>query len=202
MKTQAVHVWPGATPTPLDGLFVILIKTSGAPGASISASASMQRNAARSQLRLATREALAAVLQIAVDDISIISEPGAAPQIIIAGRASRIGCSFSHEDDHSLAAINLHGRIGADLMRVQDIPDWQAVARDYLGPHVCAALQAATDSHRAFAFTQAWTRREAALKYQQQQISEWSAEIPGSAISLVLPTSSLVGHLHIGDNST
>ncbi|MRW86009.1 4'-phosphopantetheinyl transferase superfamily protein [Pseudoduganella sp. FT26W] len=198
MNTLAVQAWPGPTPAPQDGLFAILIDTSSAPAARAS-DAGARRDAARRQIRLAAREALAALLRLPIGDIAIISAPGMQPRIQLAGAESRIGCSFTYDDHYALAAINLRGPVGVDMMRIQDIPDWQAVARDYLGPAAAAALQSAAD--RPSAFTKAWTRREAALKYHAQQLSEWQADLPGRAISLILPAAELTGHIHIGDNN-
>jgi 4'-phosphopantetheinyl transferase len=198
----AVHLWPGPAPAPQDGLFAILISTAttaldvAQPAAP---SPAAQRDAARRAIRLAAREALAAVLGVPIADITIASTPGTPPTILLAGRTSIIGCSFSHEANYTLAAFNLQGPIGADLMQVQDIPDWQTVARDYLGPHIAAALQTAADQPHAF--TQAWTQREAALKCHAQQISEWQADLPGRSIPLALPVTGLLGHIHIGDRS-
>jgi 4'-phosphopantetheinyl transferase len=187
MKALAVHLWPGPTPTPQDGLFAILIHTDG------------QREAARRAIRLAAREALAVVLDVPATDIAIDSTPGTAPRVLLDGHASHIGISFSHDANYALAAFNLKGPIGADLMQVQDIPDWQTVSRDYLGPDVASALQTAADRPRAF--TQAWTQREAALKCHTQQISEWQTDLPGRSIPLALPVAGLLGHIHIGDRS-
>jgi 4'-phosphopantetheinyl transferase len=215
MKSLAVQRWPGPTPAPQDGLFAILIDTSAAsspPGTASApapnaastvpppaSGAGQQRDAARRQIRQAAREALGAVLRMPAADITIVSTPGTPPHVLLAGVGSHIGVSFSHEDGYVLAAINLHGPIGADIMRVQDIPDWQTVASDYLGPAVAAALQNTTN--RPLAFTQAWTQREAALKCHAQQLSEWQAELPGTTISLILPAPNLAGHIHIGDKA-
>ena len=221
MNALAVHAWPGPTPAPQDGLFAILIDTSAAPGTpaartsspasqqqpdTVDASsapraggAGTQRDAARRQIRLAAREALAAVLRVPVDAIAITSSPGTPPRILLAGAESRIGCSITYEDHYALAAINLHGPVGIDMMRIQHIPDWPIVARDYLGPAAAAALQSAADRPRAF--TKAWTRREAALKYHAQQLSEWQGDLPGRSISLILPVAELTGHIHIGDDN-
>ncbi|NYE59584.1 4'-phosphopantetheinyl transferase [Duganella sp. 1224] len=190
MKALAVHRWPGPTPMPRDGLFAILIDTR---------TAAAQRDAARRQVRLAAREAVAAVLGVPVADIAITSTPGTPPRLLLAGAQSGVGISITHEDHYSLAAINLHGPIGADIMRVQNIPDWQAVARDYLGPAATAALHAT--SHRPQAFANAWTQREAALKYHALELSEWQADLPGVSISLILPDPDLAGHIHIGDKT-
>lgn len=192
MTALAVHFWPGPAPAPQDGLFAILISTAdAAPGTSPPAA---QRDAARRAIRLAAREALAEVLGVPAADIAIDSTPGTPPRIVLAGFASRIGCSFSHDVNYTLAAFNLQGPIGADLMQVQDIPDWQAVARDYLGPK-------ASTLDTPIAFTQAWTQREAALKCHAQQISEWQADLPGRTIPLALPVANLLGNIHIGDRS-
>jgi 4'-phosphopantetheinyl transferase len=215
MKSLAVQRWPGPTPAPQDGLFAILINTSAAsspPGSasapaphaanavpSPASDAGPQRDVARRQIRQAAREALAAVLRMPTADITIVSTPGTPPHVLLAGVGSRIGISFSHEDGYVLAAINLHGPIGADIMGVQDIPDWQTVARDYLGPAAAAALQNTTN--RPLAFTQAWTQREAALKCHAQQLSEWQAGLSGASISLILPDPHLAGHIHIGDKT-
>jgi 4'-phosphopantetheinyl transferase len=220
MNTLAVQRWPGPAPAPQDGLLAILIDTSVAPGAPAATSsppallrqmdaanasstrtggAGAQRDDARRRIRLAAREALAAVLRVPVDAIAIASSPGTPPRILLAGAESRIGCSFTYEDHHALAAFNLQGPVGVDMMRIQDIPDWQTVARDYLGSAATAALQAAADRPRAF--TKAWTRREAALKYHAQQLGEWQADLPGRSISLILPVAELTGHIHIGDNN-
>lgn len=231
MKSLAVHTWPGPAPTPQDGLFAILISTgmpSNGPddhvgtavvGAVAGAEAGdapaiilantarapspagQRRNAARRQLRLAARGALAAVLRAPADDIDIVSHPGEPPSVLLAGRKTTIGISFSHDASHSLAAINLHGGIGADIMRIQSIPDWLAVTRDYLGPAVATDLQALPAADLPRAFTQAWTQREAALKYHAQQLSEWRADLPGESIPLLLPDNELAGYIHIGDNS-
>jgi 4'-phosphopantetheinyl transferase len=216
MKSLAVQRWPGPTPAPQDGLFAILIDTSAAsspPGTANApaphaastvpppaSGAGQQRDAARRQIRLAAREALGAVLRMPAADITIVSTPGTPPHVLLAGVGSHIGISFSHEDGYGLAAINLHGPIGADIMGVRDIPDWQTIARDYLGPDVVAALQ--NTINRPLAFTQAWTQREAALKCHAQQLSEWQAVLSGVSISLILPDPNLAGHIHIGDKTT
>lgn len=188
MKALAVHRWPGPTPVPQDGLFAILV--AAGERLDIPPGTGAQRDSARRQLRLAAREALSAVLSMPVDDISIASRPGEPPSILLSGWPGAIGISFSHDDGYSLAAINLHGAIGADIQRVQDIPDWQAVARDYLGPALTTALQALPAIQRPLAFSQAWANREAQLKLQGRPLAEWSAAITTATSetrSLILP---------------
>jgi len=165
MNTLVVHPWPGPVPAPEDGVVVIAISTeTGAERAQV-----------RGQIRLATQEVLSALLDLPASAIVIQSTPGQPPRIVLpVGDARTIGCSFAHEDGHSVAAINLHSAIGIDLMRVQDIPDWQAVAVDYLGPDVTAALFTTPAADRPRVFAQAWAQNEAILKYQGKQLGEWS----------------------------
>ena len=179
-----VQPWPGPVPVLRDGLFVIGVATSA------------QRPQAREQLRSATRAALAAVLGVHADAIDIDSTPGEAPRIRLAGDERIIGCSFTHDDGYALAAINLHGAVGVDIMDVRDIHDWEDVARDYLGPEVYATLVAAPASQKAAKFALAWTRHEAWLKCHGRQLSEWRPyDEPATAIALRGLPGELVGHL-------
>ncbi|WP_332859057.1 4'-phosphopantetheinyl transferase family protein [Janthinobacterium svalbardensis] len=134
------------------------------------------RMEARAHLRQAVREAAAQWLQLDIEAISVESTPGAPPRLLLAGRAA--GLSFSHDEGISLAAIHLHGAVGIDVMRVQDIPDWANLARDYLGSEVTKELAACPDTQRPLALAQAWTAREAALKCAGLPLAEWNGAAP------------------------
>ena len=136
----------------------------------------LSRLEARVHLRQAVREAAAQWLQLNIEAISVDSTLGQTPRLLLAGRAA--GLSLTHDEGISLAAIHLHGPVGIDVMRVQDIPDWANLARDYLGPPVEQELAACTASQRPAALAQAWTAREAALKYSGLQLAEWNGAAP------------------------
>ena len=141
---------------------------------------------ARAQLRQVVREALAQWLKLDSEAISMESTPGAPPRLLLEGRS--VGLSFSHDEGISLAAIGLHGPVGIDVMRVQDIADWFHLARDYLGPQVTAELVACTDAQRPLALAQAWTAREAVLKCAGLPLAEWSGVAPACRLqALALP---------------
>ena len=131
----------------------------------------LPRTEARQRIRLAVREAAAQWLNIAIDDISVDSQPGHAPRLLLTGRAAWL--SISHDEGLSLAAVHLHGPVGIDVMRVQEIDDWFAVATEYLGPQVAQSLAACADAQRPQALAQAWTAREAGLKCAGQALGEW-----------------------------
>lgn len=183
-----VHVWPVAPPTWTDGVCVIAVRTEAGP----------QRERPRQQIRQAVRAVLAELLNIASDTITLPDAAGSAPRIVFdqarseatsgVAPARDIGYSISHESGLSVAAINLHGAIGIDVLRVQDIADWQAVARDYLGPDVARTLAALDPTQRATALARAWTAREAALKCLGFALQEWTpAPLRCQISELILP---------------
>jgi 4'-phosphopantetheinyl transferase len=155
---DATLLWPG------DGVLVIGI------------AAVLPRAEARQRIRAAVRAAAARWQKMDIEAISVESTPGAPSRLLLAGRAAAL--SFTHEEGLSLAAVHLHGPIGIDVMRVQDIADWANLARDYLGPQVAQELAACPATLRPAALARAWTAREAALKYSGQELAEWQGATP------------------------
>ncbi len=143
------------------------------------------RATARRTIRLALHAALAEASGLPASSIELCGAPGEAPYALLDGR--RIALSISHDGDLSVAALRLDGgAVGIDLMRVTDVPDWQAVARGYLGPACAAALDGMP------AFARAWSEHEARLKCRGLALAEWSAGDEPllsacSCLSLVLP---------------
>ncbi len=164
-----------------DGVHVVSVKTESGT----------QRDRPRAQARQAIAEVLSELLRVPASAISVQSTPGQAPRITVDGAApGLIGGSFSHEAGLSLAAINLHGAVGVDIMRVADVTDWHDISRDYLGPQVTAALLPLPAADRPRAFTQAWAAHEARLKCLGLQLTEWRPAAPSSpdSLPLQLPT--------------
>ncbi len=155
---DATVLWSG------DGVLVIGI------------AAVLPRLEARQRIRAAVRAAAAQWLKVDIESIAVESTPGDPPRLLLAGGAA--GLSLTHDEGISLAAIHLHGAVGIDVMRVQDVPDWANLARDYLGPQVAGELAACPDAQRPLRLAQAWTAREAALKYSGLQLAEWNGAAP------------------------
>jgi 4'-phosphopantetheinyl transferase len=178
---QPVRWWP-ATLDVRERLVVIGVE-GGAPNLGTrlrgyDMDAAAQRNAARARVRMALREALGQLAGVAPAAITIQSTPGRAPAVSWPDmRGPAPGVSISHDEPLSLTAINLHGPVGIDLMRVTEIPDWRAVAHDYLGPHATALLETSLPARRAAAFARAWCAHEARLKCHGLQLVEWSPRL-------------------------
>ncbi|TRN51084.1 phosphopantetheinyl transferase [Pseudomonas syringae] len=146
---------------------VLLVSCVTRPGCS--------RDEARSRIRACVRIALEQWLELPSGAITFISAPGFAPRLLIDGLPEP-GFSISHEAGFSIAAVNLHGAVGVDLMQVQAVPDWHAVSQDYLGAEVATRLSGMPESIRPIAFAKAWCRREAFLKLHGLALDEWTAQ--------------------------
>jgi hypothetical protein len=66
--------------------------------------------------------------------------------------------------------------VGIDVMSISPVPDWRAVARDYLGPEAARKLAARSEGERDAAFAHAWSEHEARLKCLGLQLAEWCDE--------------------------
>ena len=171
LKTLEVLGWPETLVIPTTGLLVVSMPTMSGD----------DRTWARKQVRQALREILGMLLP---QPLELIDVAGQALRV----KDSAIGLSVSHASGLSVAAINLYGAVGVDLMRFDEdadfLPDWQRVANDYLGP------TAANRITGTYGFAQEWTRREAQLKCCGLGITEWVAtqELQyGKTMMLALP---------------
>jgi 4'-phosphopantetheinyl transferase len=136
--------------------------------------AHVARQAARLLVRAALCEFAGAQLGKEPGTVAIRAVPGQAPRLLLGGQLSGQGVSITHAGAFAMAAFNAHGAVGIDVMQVQDLPDLERVALDYLGPDVRDMLAGLALDRRAEAFAQAWARREAQLKCQALPLSEFT----------------------------
>ncbi|MFK3737002.1 4'-phosphopantetheinyl transferase family protein [Massilia sp. TN1-12] len=132
------------------------------------------REAARAAIRAALHAAIVQACGVAAQAVVLHAPPGSgeAPYALVGG-THRAAAAISHDGGLSLAAFRFDGRVGIDVMQVVPVPDWRAVARDYLGPVVAEALAALTDGERDAAFARAWSEHEARLKCLGWPLREW-----------------------------
>lgn len=136
------------------------------------------RETARLRIRIALTAALAAYFGIDAGRIALHSSQGVAPWAIVALDAGdqRVALSISHDGDISVAAYCFSGAVGIDVMSIVPVPDWESVARDYLGQYAARKLAARPEDERDAAFAHAWSEHEARLKCLGLQLSEWCDE--------------------------
>jgi 4'-phosphopantetheinyl transferase len=173
-----------------------------------------EREAARLGIRQALRAALGGLLGVDPASITLPAACGEAPYALVpagsvsgssgrsgsddgSGSASgaptrHVALAISHDGTLSVAAIGLHAAVGIDVMRIADIPDWEALARDYLGPQAARRLGALAPAQRPQALAQAWSEREARLKCLGLALAEWRPEEPAmlaacTCLPLALP---------------
>lgn len=138
------------------------------------------RDTARELARQALREVLGILLDRAPEAVPLVSRPGHPIRLDTPGLHA--GLSLSHEPGLTIAAIHLGGAVGVDLMRVEQGPDWlssgssdwQALARDYLGPQASDRIARRPPPQRVRVFAREWTRFEASLKCLAMPLQEWS----------------------------
>ena len=136
------------------------------------------RETARLRIRAALTTALAVHFGIDAGRIALHSPEGVAPWAIVALDAGdhRVALSISHDGDISVAAYSFNGAVGIDVMSISPVPDWQSVARDYLGQYAARKLAARPEDERDAAFAHAWSEHEARLKCLGLQLAEWCDE--------------------------
>lgn len=136
------------------------------------------REAARLRIRAELTTALAVHFGIDAGRIALHSPQGVAPWAVVAldEGDQRVALSISHDGDISVAAYSFNGAVGIDVMSISPVPDWESVARDYLGPEAARKLAARSDGERDAAFAHAWSKHEARLKCLGLQLSEWCDE--------------------------
>ena len=134
------------------------------------------REDARLRVRKALKERLRELLGDCGNAAALRSMPGQA--VCLPAPFAHIGLSISHEPGLSVAAINLVGPVGIDLMCLHaPLPDMEALAMDYLGRSVCDAIQQRPAAERPDVFARAWTAHEACLKCLHLPLVEWTPEL-------------------------
>ncbi|KPW82227.1 4'-phosphopantetheinyl transferase [Pseudomonas congelans] len=193
-----------APPKPFPRQNVLLVSCVTRPGCA--------RDEARNRIRACVRTAVEQWLELPPGAITFIRAPGLAPRLLIDGLPEP-GFSISHEAGFSLAAVNLQGAVGVDLMQFQAVPDWHAVALDYLGAEVATGLSGMPESIRPIAFAKAWCRREAFLKLRGLALEEWAAvgglqgvevevELGEGMVGVVALSQGLMEYLNLAERRT
>lgn len=169
-----VYFWPeSADSIPVnESLIVIAVRTLP----------TTLRTQARKLIRMAITQVLADKLSCQYTEIKLISQSG--QSLKLSQPRQDIGLSISHEPSLSLAAINMNGSVGVDLIDVKSIPNDNEIhqlALEYLGAQVAEQLSLLPSELQKQAFANAWTEFEACLKCQEKSLGEWA---PSSALQL------------------
>ena len=134
------------------------------------------RSQARKLIRMAITQVLADQLSCPYAKIKLTSQSG--QSVKVSQPLQNIGLSISHEPGLSLAAINMNGKVGVDLIDVKSIPNDNEIyklALEYLGTQVAEYLSPLPSELQKHAFAKAWAEFEARLKCQGESLDEWTA---------------------------
>jgi hypothetical protein len=89
-------------------------------------------------------------------------------QVITGG----LDLSLSYAEGEAWIALSRGGLIGVDVLRLEPVPEAEAIAQTYFGPADRSALRQSAHPVRDFAV--AWTQLEARCKCLKQGLTEWS----------------------------
>ena len=165
----SVFIWPEIDTKVLleQNLFVIAVPT---PKITL-------RDEARKLVRSVLKQVLAIRLVCSISEIEFISIPGKV--LKLSHLEHEVGLSVSHESGLSLAAVNLNGRVGIDLMLLKNAPTYDEIhilAEEYFGKEIAEYISKIPREHQIKFFTKTWTEFEARNKCLELGLIEWSLE--------------------------
>jgi len=183
MNAALIFRWPELPALPPPGV-PILIRVQTTP----------PRPPARQKLRTVLRQVLAAWSGLPPEQLPL-GETSRGPvwQGQLGGHDLDI--SLSYAEGEGWIGLRRAGRIGVDVMQIQNITEAEAVARIYFSPEAWKIIQ--QSANPALAFATAWTTLEARLKCLKRGLTESSGapawEQPdGTVQSLTLPGSRIL----------
>ena len=185
---DAIWHWPDFPELPPPGrLVLICVRTSG------------RRAEARKEVRAVLRRLLAKWTGLRLDEVPLQETPSVPvwqsdlrhPLPLRGGEGMGEGWgegegdgllnpesldfSLSYTEDEAWIAVRRGGVIGIDIMRLEPVPEAEAITQTYFGPADLSALHESTDPVRDFAL--AWTQLEARCKCLKQGLTEWSESL-------------------------
>lgn len=128
------------------------------------------REVARAHLRAL----LGAYLGMRPDRVPLHLAPGQAPRVDTPWQGLSLSISLSYAGGVALIGLCPGARIGVDLVEIVPIPDWDRVARLYLGPDAALRLAKMNRADSEKNFVLAWAEMEARSKCLGQGLQEWS----------------------------
>ena len=131
----------------------------------------------RAHVRQLLRAILAHALGMADDALVVDFTAGQAPRVNANWHGRPIAISLSHVDDWAWLAICPGRRAGIDATAIAALPDWQSVARLYLGPTRTQQLAAHSADTRDSAYAMAWSELEARGKCLGLGLQEFTPEV-------------------------
>ena len=128
----------------------------------------------REVARALLRDILADYLETHPDHVPLRLDPGQAPSVAASWQGLSLSISLSYAGGVALIGLCPGARIGVDLVEIVPIPDWDRVARLYLGPDAALRLANMNRADSEKNFVLAWAEMEARSKCLGQGLQEWS----------------------------
>jgi len=157
---EGIYHWPVLPALPPQGRFVLICLRTGRP-----------RAEARKEVRTLLRRLLASWTGLSPEMVPLQETPSG-PVWQGEPHERLLDFSLSYIKDEAWVAVRRGGIIGLDAMRLEPVPEAEAMAQTYFDPADRAKLRESSDSVRGFAL--AWTQLEARCKCLKRGLTEWS----------------------------
>jgi 4'-phosphopantetheinyl transferase len=115
---------------------------------------------------VASRGSLRTVLgkYLGEDPRALSLTKGTSGKPVLEGANPQLQFNVSNSGDLGLIAVTRKLRVGIDIERIRDVPNWEGVLNDFFSPEETTFVQSRRGKERTRAFFLLWTRREAAAK--------------------------------------
>lgn len=162
VNSDLVHLWPQMPPMPPPGQPLIVRLAKG-----------RSRKEARKEAREVLRKVLSSWSGLPADTLPL-EETSHGPSWTGKFCGHALDISLSYCPGEAWIGLMIDGKIGIDIMFIEEIPELADLVRTYLDPDAASLI---LNAHRpSFAFASAWTEREARLKCLKKGLVEWSPE--------------------------
>ncbi len=131
------------------------------------------RTPARLLARQALREVLGGLLDLPVEAVPLLEGPRGP---LLQGAARDIRISLSYAGGWALIGLAEGRALGVDMVRIEPLPEAEALARLYLPAAACRAVLAAPPEARDECFARGWAEMEAGCKCLGLPLEEMGAE--------------------------
>lgn len=131
------------------------------------------RKHARHFARQVLREVIGGLLALPAEAVPLIESPRGP---VLQGAARDIRISLSYAGDWALIGLAEGWALGVDMVRIEPLPEIEALARLYLPASACQAVLESPPEARDACFAQGWAEMEASSKCLGLPLEEMRVE--------------------------
>jgi len=114
--------------------------------------------------RAALRQVMCRYLELAPDDVDVVTAPGGKPVLLPTKEAPALSFSIGHSGDRFGVAVGAAPTVGFDIERFRPVPRADAIAERWFASAEARSLDGLEGAELERAFMRVWTAKEALAK--------------------------------------